>query len=63
VASPKVSVSVFDIDKIKDEGEEEKQEDSALKASGVVVGMTTNSMVALMTSLSLGLVMLVSLMF
>ena len=45
VASPKVSVSVFDID--KNDGEEEAiEEDSALKASGVV-GTTMNSMVVL----------------
>jgi len=58
VASPKVSVSVFDIDKIKDEGEEEKQEDSALKSSGV--GMTMNSMVVLTM---LGMAVLTPLMF
>lgn len=57
VASPKVSVSVFDIDKIKDEGEDEKEEDSALKASGIVAGM--NSMFVLT---SLGMAVLAPLM-
>ena len=59
VASPKVSVSVFDIDKIMDEEGEENQEDSALKASGVV-GITMNSLFVLTM---LGMAVVAPLMF
>ena len=58
VASPKVSVSVFDID--KNDGEEEAiEEDSALKASGVV-GTTMNNLVILTI---LGMAVVAPLMF